>query len=86
MLWCDIGEGVMLWCAVVCCAVLQVFEALRSQSDYEQFLGSLSAVTGDLNAAKLPPLWVRGIAAQMRSSDRVGRCAWQGVGVQHTLA
>lgn len=65
-------------CAVACYVLLQVLEALRSQSDYEQFLGSFSA-PAELNAAKLPPLWVRGIAAQLRSSDRVSRCA-AGVG------
>lgn len=64
-------------CAVACCGVLQVLEALRSQSDYEQFLGSVSA-PAELDAAKLPPLWVRGIAAQLRSSVRVSRCV--GVG------
>lgn len=53
-----------------------MFEALRSQSDYEQFLGSVSAPAGrNGNMAKLPALWVQGIAAQLKRNDRVGRYA-----------
>jgi hypothetical protein len=56
----------------------QVFEALRSQTDLEQLLGSLAApappgtpFTGDV---QLPAAWVSGIAAQLRSSASTARC------------
>jgi len=56
-------------CGAAVTLLLQVFEALRSQSDYERLLGSVSGAT-----SKLPALWVTGIAAQMRHNDRVSRC------------
>lgn len=65
----------------------QVFEALRSQSDYETFLGSLSAPAGPQAGAgrvKLPHQWLQGIAAQLKQNTTVGRCvcvSTQGLGV-----
>jgi hypothetical protein len=51
---------------------LQVFESLRSQADYEGLLRGLRAAGGSGSA--LPGLWVKGIAAQLRSrGQRVGR-------------
>jgi hypothetical protein len=53
--------------------LLQVFESLRSQGDYEGLLRGLRAAGGSGSA--LPGLWVKGIAAQMRGrAQRVGRC------------
>lgn len=51
----------------------QVFESLRSQADYEGLLKGLRAAGSSGSA--LPGLWVKGIAAQLRSKgQRVGRC------------
>jgi hypothetical protein len=53
--------------------LLQVFESLRSQADYEGLLRGLRAAGGSGSA--LPGLWVKGIAAQLRGrGQRVGRC------------
>ena len=61
-----------MWCFIHTLA-LQVFEALRSQSDYEQFLGSVSAAATSTGQTQLPAVWVRGIAAQLKRADTVGR-------------
>jgi hypothetical protein len=54
--------------------LLQVFESLRSQADYEGLLRGLRAAGG--GSSSLPGLWVKGIAAQLRGrGQRVGRCA-----------
>jgi hypothetical protein len=55
--------------------LLQVFESLRSQADYEGLLRGLRAAGGG-SSSTLPGLWVKGIAAQLRGrGQRVGRCA-----------
>ena len=56
--------------------LLQVFEALRSQAEYEQVLRGMVAAPANAagsGAAKLPSAWVQGIAAQLKRSNETGR-------------
>lgn len=58
------------------CNSLQVFESLRSQSDYEGLLRGLRCVNAAAgsNMSGLPGLWVKGIAAQLKTAgQKVGR-------------
>lgn len=69
MAWPSRGGG--SWSGAVFTAP-QVFESLRSQADYEGLLKGLRAAGSSGSA--LPGLWVKGIAAQLRSKgQRVGR-------------